>query len=66
MSLLGSHLPLREGEHLRIREHCDWWGIDRGRTDRGEDQRQRLRQELGHLPMGQGRPVLRVRIEFIR
>ena len=66
MPLLGSHLHLREGEHFGIRERGDRWGIGRWCPDRGEDQCQRLRQELGHLPMGQGCPVLRLRIEVIR
>jgi len=64
MALLGSHLHLRQGKHLGIRQRGDRWG--RGCADRGEDERQRLGQKLGHLTMGQGCPVLRVRVEVIR
>jgi hypothetical protein len=66
MPLLRGHLHLRQGEHLGIRQRGDRGGIGRGCADRGEDQCQRLGQQLGHLPMGQGRPVLRLRIEVIR
>jgi hypothetical protein len=52
MPLLGSHLHLREDEHLGIRERGDRWGLDRGCAGWGEDQRQRLGQELRHLPTG--------------
>jgi len=43
----GERLHLREGEHLSIRQRGDRWSIGWGCPDWGEEQRQRLRQELG-------------------
>ena len=60
MPLLGSHLHLRQGKYLGIRQCGDGWGIARWCADRSEDQRQRLGQELRYFSVGQGRPVLRV------